>query len=131
MSKTLAFAFFAVLAGAVPSVTAAQAQNAVCVEPAMPMSVPDGNTATREQIVAAAASARDFVAKSDVYQQCIADDLAAKKAAAEKAGTPFDSQLQELAQAKAAVNQQAKDKYVLDVNTQINVYKQKTSTAAK
>jgi hypothetical protein len=127
MSKKLAFTVFALLAVSSP----AWAQNAVCVEPAMPSAVVDGNTATREQIVAAAAAARDFVAKSDTYQQCIADDLAAKKAAAEKAGTPFDGQLQEVAQAKVAVNQQAKDKFVADTNVQIGLYKQKASTAAK
>lgn len=130
MSKKLAFAVFAILAGVAPASTA-WAQNAVCVEPAAPSAVPDGNTATREQIVAAAAAARDFVSKSDAYQQCIADDLTAKKAAAEKGGTPFDGQLQEVAQAKVAVNQQAKDKFVADVNAQINVYKQKASTSGK
>lgn len=122
MSKKMALVVIAALAAATP----AWAQNAVCIEPTLPTAV-DGNTVTRENLLAAIAGAKDFVAKSDIYQQCIADDLSAKKAAAEKAGTPFDTQVQEVAMAKVAANQQAKDKLVADTNAQANIYKQRTA----
>ncbi len=126
MSKKITFIVTAALLGATPAL----AQNAVCVEPALPGMV-DGNTVTHDQMVASIAATKDFVAKSDVYQSCIADDLEAKKAAATKAGTPFDNQVQEVAMAKVAANQQAKDKLVADTNAQIGVYKQRTAATGK
>src|SRR6185312_11645147 len=105
-------------------------QNAVCIEPAPPTMV-DGNTVSHDQLVAAIAQVKDFMAKSDVYQACVADDLEAKKAAAAKANTPFDPQLQQVALAKAAANQQAKDKLAADINAQSGIYKQRVATTGK
>ncbi len=123
MSKKLAFLAVLALSAATP----AFAQTAVCVEPTPPAMV-DGRTATREQLLAVISQTKDFVAKSDAYQSCIADDLEAKKAAAAKAGTSFDEQLHQVAMAKVAANQQLKDKLVADTNTQIGFYKQKTAS---
>jgi hypothetical protein len=122
MSKNIACIVLAVLMGATPAL----AQNAVCVEPTVPAAV-DGKTANHDQMLASINQTKDFVAKSDVYQQCIADDLEAKKAAATKAGTPFDEQVHTVAMAKVAANQQVKDKLVADTNTQVGFYKQQTA----
>jgi hypothetical protein len=122
MSKKIAGLMMALAMGVSPAL----AQNAVCVEPVVPAGV-DGTTATREQIVASIAAAKDFMAKSDVYQQCLADDLEAKKAAAAKANTPFDEQLHQVAMAKVAANQQAKDKLAADTNAQAGIYKQRVA----
>jgi len=119
--KKLAFLIAATLLGAAPALA-----QTVCVEPAPPAMV-DGSTASREALVAAVAQVKNFRDKSDVYQQCIADDLDAKKAAAAKAGTPFDEQIHQVAMAKVAANQQLKDKLVADINTQVGLYKQKTA----
>jgi hypothetical protein len=123
MSKKIACIVVAVLMGATPAL----AQNAVCVEPTMPVAI-DGKTASHDKMLAAISQTKDFVAKSDVYQQCIADDLEAKKQAAAKAGTPFDEQVHTVAMAKVAANQQAKDKLVADTNTQVGFYKQQTAS---
>ena len=123
MSKKLVFIAMTLMLGAAP----AMAQNAVCIEPAMPTAV-DGKTANHDQMLAAISQTKDFIAKSDVYQQCIADDLEAKKAAAAKAGTPFDEQVHTVAMAKVAANQQAKDKLVADTNAAVGLYKQQTAS---
>ena len=123
MSKKIACIVMAVLLGAAPAL----AQNAICVEPTAPAAV-DGKTANHDQMLAAISQTKDFVAKSDVYQQCIADDLEAKKQAAAKAGAPFDEQVHTVAMAKVAANQQAKDKLVADTNTQVSFYKQQTAS---
>ena len=117
MSKKTAFIMAALLLGATPAL----AQN-VCVEPATPAKV-DGNTVNHDQMLAAINMTKDFVAKSDAYQQCIANDLEAKKQAAAKAGTPFDEQIHQVAMAKVAANQQAKDTVVADTNAQVVLYK--------
>ncbi|MBV9548565.1 MAG: hypothetical protein JO256_02710 [Alphaproteobacteria bacterium] len=125
MSKKFAFLMAAVtVIGAAPAL----AQNAVCVEPVAMAVTVNGKTASSDQMRAAMTQARDFVAKSDTYQQCVADDLEAKKQAAAKAGTPFDDQLEQVAKAKVAANQQAKDKLVADTNAQIVLYKQQTAS---
>lgn len=123
MSKKLVFIVMTLMLGAAP----AMAQNAVCIEPAMPVAV-DGKTANHDQILAAISQTKDFIAKSDVYQQCVADDLEAKKAAAAKTGTPFDEQVHTVAMAKVAANQQAKDKLVADTNAAVGLYKQQTAS---
>jgi hypothetical protein len=123
MSKKIAIFLTALVMGAGP----AMAQNAVCIEPVLPAAV-DGKTAKHDQMLAAISQTKDFVAKSDVYQQCVADDLEAKKAAAAKAGTPFDEQLHTVAMAKVAANQQAKDKLVADTNAAVGFYKQQTAS---
>jgi hypothetical protein len=123
MSKKIGFVAAAALAlGMAPAL----AQNAVCTEPALPAMV-DGNTVTREDLVATIAKVKDFIAKSDVYQKCISDDVEAKKAAAEKAQTAFDPGLQQVALAKVAANQQAKDKLAADINAQSELYKKRVA----
>ncbi len=121
MLKTLAILAAAALMGATPALA-----QTVCVEPTPPAMV-DGKTASHDQVAALSKQTNDFVAKSDIYQSCIADDLEAKKAAAAKAGTPFDEQVHQVAMAKVAANQQLKDKLVNDTNAQINLYRQKTA----
>ena len=103
------------------AVTPALAQT-VCTEPAPP-TVVDGSTASREQMMAGVALVRDFITKSDVYQTCIATDLDAKKKAA--GTTPLDPGVQQVALAKVAANQAAKDKLAADVNAQVKIYQAK------
>ena len=105
------------LAGATPALA-----QTVCTEPAPPTAV-DGNTATLDQMRAAVAGAKDFISKSDVYQSCIATDLDAKKKAA--GTTPLDPGVQQVALAKVAANQAAKDKVAADINAQVKVFQSK------
>jgi hypothetical protein len=123
MSKKIGlFAAAALLTGIAPAL----AQNATCTEPVAPAMV-DGATVAQAELVKTIAQVKDFIAKSDVYQQCISDDLEAKKQAAAKANTPFDASLQQVALAKVAANQQAKDKAAKDINTQIAAFKAKAA----
>lgn len=100
--------------------TPALAQDVVCTEPAPPPMV-DGATASAQQLLAARTQVVDFIAKSDVYQTCIAADLEAKKKAA--GATPLDPGVQQVALAKVAANQAAKDKAAADLNSQIAAYR--------
>jgi hypothetical protein len=124
MSKKIAIIAVCLIAGASPAL----AQNATCVEPIVP-TVVDGATAAQPQLVAAIAQVKDFIAKSDIYQTCVAEDLEAKKKAAAAASQPFDAQLQQVALAKVAANQAAKDKAAKDINTQIAAFKAKAAAA--
>ena len=122
MSKKIGLIVACLLAGATPAL----AQNATCTEPNPPTMV-DGNTVAQAQLVATIAQVKDFIAKSDVYQQCVADDLEAKKKAAASASAPMDPGLQQVALAKVAANQAAKDKLAKDINDQIAAFKKKNA----
>ena len=54
---------------AAPAMMPALAQSA-CMEPAVP-TMPDGKTAAREEIIAAAGAAKEFMTKSDEFQGCL------------------------------------------------------------
>jgi hypothetical protein len=104
------------LAGATP----VMAQEAVCTEPAPPGTI-NGSTATVQQIVAFRTQVIAFRDQSDVYQTCIANDLDAKTKAATPAA-PLDPGVRQVALAKVAANQAAKEKAVADLNAQIKIY---------
>jgi hypothetical protein len=109
------------LAGATPVLmTPALAQGAVCTEPAPPGTV-NGATATVQQIVAFRTQVIAFRDQSDTYQACVAADLDAKTKAA-TAAAPLDPGVRQVALAKVAANQAAKDKAVADLNAQIKIY---------
>jgi hypothetical protein len=61
-----------------------------CWAPALPAAF-YGTNASREQIVAAVATAKSYKAKADVYQRCIASAVSSRTAAAEKIGEPLDA----------------------------------------
>ena len=116
MSRKIGLIAACLMAGATPAL----AQEAVCTEPAPPAMV-DGATANSQQLLAVRTQVVDFIAKSDVYQDCIAKDLEAKKKAA--GTTPLDPGVQQVALAKVAANQAAKDKAAADLNAQIAAYR--------
>jgi hypothetical protein len=112
-----------ILALLVSGIARAAAQS-TCVEPVAPAAV-DGNTVTQPQLVAAIASVKDFQSKSDVYQQCLSDNVDAQKAASIKNNTTFDPSLQQIMLAKVAASQQAKEQVVKDINAAVVAFKQK------
>jgi hypothetical protein len=59
-----------------------------CWAPPMPARL-DGRTAKREQIVAAMAAEKRYLAQSDIYQQCIADFVALRRATSKPANGPL------------------------------------------
>jgi len=94
-----------------------------CVEPAVPAPV-DGAQVSEEQMRAAAAAARNFIAQSDVYQLCLANVLDAAKTQAAADGKPLDIALESTLRTKAEANQKVKERVGLEINTAIGVYKQ-------
>ena len=69
MKRALWLLAIAVPALSAPVIVPAVAQSA-CMEPAMP-TMPDGKTAARAEIIAAAGAAKEFITKSDEYQGCL------------------------------------------------------------
>jgi hypothetical protein len=104
---------------------AGMAQDA-CVEPSEPAPV-DGAQLSENQMRAAAAAARSFIAQSDVYQVCLANTLDAAKTQAGADGKPLDPMLESTLKAKAEANQKVKEKVGAEINAAIGVYKQKQS----
>ena len=120
MSKKLA-----IIAAGLLAVTPAWAQNATCIEPA-PVKIVDGNTATQVQMREARDQVAAFISQSDIYQTCIANDLEAKRKAASATNAPFDTELEQVARAKIAFNQQAKDQAAQAFNSQIAAYQKRS-----
>ena len=106
-----------VLAIAVPALSApliipAVAQSA-CMEPTVP-SMPDGKTAARAEIIAAAGSAKEFMTKSDEYQGCLNAEYETSvktgQAAAKEKKQGFDAtKLNKEREDKIAANQKKKE----------------------
>jgi len=84
----------------------------------------DGAQLSEEQMRAADAAARNFIAQSDVYQACLTDMLDAAKTRATADGKPLDPGLEAELKAKADANQRVKEKVSVEINTAISVYKQ-------
>lgn len=93
------------------------------MEPQEPAPV-DGALVSEDQMRAAAAAARSFIAQSDVYQACLASTLDAAKAQAATDGKPFDPMLEIQTKAKTDASQKLREKVGIEINTAIGVYKQ-------
>jgi hypothetical protein len=100
---------------------AGMAQEA-CVEPPAPAPV-NGAQVNEEQMRAAMAAARNFIAQSDVYQACLASTVDAAKTQATADGKPLDPAVESTAKAKADANQKVKERVGVEINTAISVYK--------
>jgi hypothetical protein len=94
----------ALLLGAAP----AMAQD-LCVEPVMPMPV-DGAAATADQMRTALADARNFIAQSGLYQECLTREVEAAKAQAAAAGQPFEPTIETSARAKLDASLKAQER---------------------
>src|SRR6266702_4360317 len=94
----------ALLLGAAP----AMAQS-LCAEPAMPMPI-DGAAATADEMRIALAEARNFIAQSGLYQECLAREVEAAKAQAVTASQPFEPTIEAAARAKAEASKKAQER---------------------
>jgi hypothetical protein len=83
----------------------------------------DGAQVNEEQMRAAMAAARNFIAQSDVYQACLASTVDAAKTQATADGKPLDPAVESTAKAKADANQKLKERVGVEINTAISVYK--------
>jgi hypothetical protein len=110
-----------VIALTVASAVPAFAQNN-CAAP-IPPAAPDGRTVSQQQLMAAVGDAKNFIAQSDVYQQCLLDYLQAQKDQAAKDKKPFDAYIETTVQKQVDSNQAAKVKAGADINAAVNDYK--------
>ena len=83
--------------------------HSACVGPYEP-NVPNGASATMEQMNAAAAAVKDFIAKSDDFQDCLKLELQTQKDKAAKEKTTFDTNIQTTIYKLVNSNQSAKER---------------------
>jgi hypothetical protein len=103
------------------SVTPALAQS-LCAEPPMPAPV-DGASLTADQLRAAMADARNFIAQSGVYQDCLLKEVDAAKAQAATTSQPFDPAFEVGARAKVDASKKAQEKVGAAANGAFSAYK--------
>jgi hypothetical protein len=117
------FLIAALLLGAtlVPSGSGALAQG-LCVEPPMPLPV-DGAALSADQMRAAMADARNFIAQSGLYQECLTNEVEAAKTQAAAASQPFDPAIETGARAKVEASQKAQEKAGAAANGAMAAYK--------
>src|SRR4051812_15226266 len=92
-----------------------------CAEPPMPPRV-DGGHVNSDQLRAAVAAAKGFLAESDLYQSCLMGKLDPPKPQAGAEGPPLDPALKSKMRLRLAPNQQTKKKGGVKINTAIAVY---------
>lgn len=115
-----------VLIAALACLVAGTAQ-ATCIYPRKPDKVPDGNTATREEMVEAQKAVQQFDADVAAYNACLDMEMAAY----EKSGQYDPTRLEELRAIQAKKNNAAVDEVqaVADaMNEQIRVYNQRNKS---
>jgi hypothetical protein len=111
------FAAAMILCAAAP----ADAQPA-CAEPSTPPPV-NGANIKPDQLRAAVAAAKGFIAQSDVYQNCLIGELDAAKTQAGADGRSLDPVLESQTRLRLVSNQKTKEKVGTEINTAIYVYK--------
>jgi hypothetical protein len=70
----------------------------------------DGAAATADQMRAALAEARNFIAQSGLYQECLTREVEAAKAQATTAGQPFEPTIETSARAKLDASLKAQER---------------------
>jgi hypothetical protein len=83
----------------------------------------DGAALTADQMRAAMADARNFIAQSGVYQECLMKEVDAAKTQAAAASQPFDPAIETGARAKADASQKAQEKAGAAANGAMATYK--------
>jgi hypothetical protein len=111
-----------VLALAAPAL----ADSSSCSEP-YPPSALDGNTATMDQLKAAAHDANLFMKASDEYQSCLTADYTAQVQAAAKSKDkkPLDPSIKADVEAKIRSNQDAKEKVGSEFQATLSAFRAK------
>ena len=94
----------------------------LCAEPAMPMPV-DGAALTADQMRAAMADARGFIAQSGLYQECLLKEVEATKAQDAAAGQPFEPMIETSAHLKVDASKKAQEKVSAAANSAMSAYK--------
>lgn len=93
-----------------------------CIEPAVPAPM-DGAAATADQMRTAMAEARNFIAQSGVYQECLTKEVEAAKTQAGAAGQPFEPAIESGARAKMDASKKAQERVGAAANSAMAAYK--------
>ena len=111
MKRGLLVLAVALPALAAPALMPALAQSA-CMEPSTP-SMPDGKTAARAEIIAAAGAAKEFMTKSDEFQLCLNTEyetaVKANEKNKDKSKAPDFVKMNSEREAKITANQKKKE----------------------
>jgi hypothetical protein len=94
----------------------------VCTEPQAPSPV-DGAHLNEDQLRAAVAAAKGYLAQSDLYQTCLKGELDAAKTQAGTEGKLLGTGLETAMRSRVASNQKSKEKVGLEINNAIFIYK--------
>ena len=92
-----------------------------CRAPRLPAPL-NGFVATRKQIVAGMAAAKNYAAQSDQFQKCVGDFLAARKAAAGRGGRPLGTALVAIESHRIAVSEKDKQLARARIEVAINAF---------
>lgn len=115
-----------VITALVLGVSSAAARLAVaqtlCTEPVMPAPV-DGNAASADQMRAAMAEARNFIAQSSLYQDCLMQEVDAAKAQATTSGQSFDVAIEAGTRTKVDASKKAQEKVGGEANNAMASFK--------
>ena len=90
-----------------------------CRSPQMPAGI-DGYTASREQVVASMAAVKRYAAASDVFERCVQDFVAERKAQASKNGKPVSMSLIVIENHRITASQRNRKLFSAKVNIAIN-----------
>jgi hypothetical protein len=135
MKRALWLLALAVPALASPAFMPALAQSA-CMEPATP-TMPDGKTAARAEIIAAAGAAKEFMSKSDEYQLCLNMEYEAAvnamkaEAAKDKSKAVDATKMNKDRELKITANQKKKEDVGKAYTASATAFKQANPPAAK
>jgi hypothetical protein len=93
-----------------------------CAEPPMPMPL-DGAAATADQMRTAMAEARNFIAASGIYQDCVLKEVEDAKSRAAAAGQAVEPSLEANARARVDASKKAQERVGATVNNAMAAYK--------
>jgi hypothetical protein len=93
-----------------------------CQPPIAPVA-PNGHTISQQDLSAAVSDAKNYIAQSDVYQQCMLDSVQAQKKQAVEDKKPFDSYIETSTQKKIDDNQKTKIRVGSEINTAVSDFK--------
>jgi hypothetical protein len=95
---------------------------APCAEPTVPMPV-DGAAATADQMRVAMAEAREFIAQSGLYQDCLQKEVDSAKSQAASSGQPFEPTVEASARTRIDASKKAQERVGVTVNNALAAYK--------
>lgn len=95
--------------------------SAECVQPYAP-TIPNGASATKDQMLSAQNEVKVFLKASDTYQECMLRDIQVRRAEAAHNQKPFDQSIADAATRDIDYNQREKERVGAEYNTAVHAY---------